>query len=147
MSLALVAILVSIGLFLLGQTGVAVFWAGRHSERSAAHAQRLSTLEEKHDAARAAMEKRADESRIALREEVKSALESWNEGRGEKITELAGDFEKLTERIERGFDELRNMVGAISNEMGNQHHRIRAVERATNIQPSDPRFPAVKPSR
>lgn len=147
MPLALVAILVTIGIFLLGQTVIAVFWAGRHAERSESHARRLDGIEDKQAAAREALEKKSDESRAALREEVKAALESWQEARGEKIAELASDFEKLTGRIERGFEELRNLVGAISTEMTNQHHRLRTVERHAGIQPSEPRLSAIDPRR
>lgn len=147
MSLALIAILVTIGLFVLAQTLVAVFWGGRHAERSNAHADRIKQLEERQDAAREAAQARADQSRAALREEVKSALEGWQEGRGEKIAELTSDVEKLGERIERGFTELRELVASVSSEMTSQHHRLRAVERHAGIQPSEPRLSAIDPRR
>lgn len=132
MSTAVLSIFVGIGIFLIGQAFIAIFWAGRHSERSETHGKKIDAIEEN-----------AKESRAALREEVKSALESWQEGRGEKIAELSGDVEKLTSRIDRGFEELRNLVTAVSGEMTNQHHRLRAVERAAGVQPSEPRMAAI----
>lgn len=128
--------IVGLGIFAIGQTFVAIFWAGIHQERARAQAETIKELKEKSDAWPA-----------IVKVEVKTALEAWQESRGEKISELTTDVEKLGTKIDKGFDEIRNLVTAISSDMSNQHHRLRTIERHAGIQPSEPRLAPVDPRR
>jgi len=128
--------IVGLGIFAIGQTFVAIFWAGVHQERSRAQAETIKELKEKSDAWPS-----------LVKAEVKSALEAWQESRGEKINELTADMEKLGTKIDKGFNEMRDLVTAVSSEMSHQHHRIRTIERHAGIQPSEPRLAPVDPRR
>lgn len=128
--------IVALGIFAIGQTFVAIFWAGVHQERSRALSETVKDLKEKSEA-----------WHETVKVEVKSALEAWQESRGEKIIELTADVEKLGSKIDKGFDEMRGLVTSISADMSNQHHRIRAVERHAGIQPSEPRLAPIDPRR
>lgn len=128
--------IIGLGIFAIGQTFVAIFWAGIHQERSRAHAETIRELKEKTEAWPA-----------LVKAEVKSALEAWQESRGEKISELTLDVEKLGTKIDKGFSEMHDLITAVSAEMSNQHHRIRTIERHVGVQPSEPRLAPVDPRR
>ena len=137
--MAIIGALIAIGIFVLTQTGIAIFWAGRHSERAANHAKEIESIKGKQDE----FQEKQEASREVIRVEVRAALESWQEARGEKMEIVAVDLKELENTCTRGFKEVHEAVSSVSREMQNQHHRIRAVERHTGIQTSEPRFPAL----